>query len=106
MKAKIIQVDDFIPSKGPEKPAIFIANAKLINNDENIEINLLSIRKMLGVKRLSLEYIDIIKSNNFSGYVSIKLDKKNNVYILNKNNVNYIYYLKEQRNIIYQKEKS
>lgn len=101
---KILRVLSFKPSTDPKIPAEFLAVAKI--GEETIKINMMSLRKLLNVKRLSQNYLNVISENKFNGTVTLKKQPVNSVYVLDRNaNSDFVAYLKEQASNLHNEAK-
>lgn len=106
IEVKILFVKDFVPSTGQDIPAEFVANC-IHENGTDISVDIMSIRKDLNVRRLSKEYIDIIKANEYSNKIQVSYDSNKEIYVLAKGmNSLYIDFLVEKRNDKYNESKS
>jgi len=95
MKAIINAINPFKPSPNKKTPAEFIADATVGN--EVVQIDMLSVRKLLNVKRLSPEYISIIKKNEFKDELSVTFNEQKGMYTLDKDNLVFVDYLINKR---------
>ncbi len=76
--------------------------AEIIIENEVKQVDLINIKKMLGVSRISNDLVKIIESNDYK--FEIDVNPKNYKIISGSNTDKYIRYLKEERNKIHSKK--